>query len=122
MSIRSAVLMLSMGLVVASGVSCGKDSPTAPSRLPQVHVIVIRGANGAFSFDPVNEVAHVGQAVAWRNDDSVSHSLVDQDGLLNTGRIPPGARSGTVALSSPATVEYHCSDDPSMKGLLSVNP
>ena len=122
MSIRSAVLMLSMGLVAVSGVSCGKDSVTAPSGLPQVHVIVIRGANGAFSFDPVNEVVHVGQAVAWRNDDSVAHSLVDEDGLLSTGRIPPGGTSGTVAMSAPATVDYHCSDNPSMHGLLSVNP
>ncbi len=122
MSIRSAALMISIALTAASGVSCGKDLPTGASAVPQVHVIVIRGANGAFSFDPVNEIVHVGQAVAWRNDDSVAHSLVDKDGLLNTGRIPAGATSGTVALSAPATVEYHCSDNPSMKGLLSVNP
>lgn len=122
MSIRSAVLMCSIALSASAGVGCGKDTLTTPSGTPQLHVIAIRGANGAFSFDPVNEVVHVDQAVAWRNDDSVPHSLVDKDGLLNTGRIPPGATSGTVALSSPATVEYHCSDNPSMKGLLSVDP
>jgi plastocyanin len=118
--------MVAIAGVAASGVSCGTDSLTAPSaasaKPPVVHVIAIRGPNGAFSFDPVNEIVRVSQSVAWRNDDSVTHSLVDKDGLLNTGRIAPGATSAIVALSAPATVQYHCSDNPSMKGLLSVNP
>lgn len=122
MSIRSAVLILSLALVTVCSASCGNDLPTAASASSTVHVVVIRGDSGAFSFDPVNEVVQVGQAVAWRNDDSTTHSLVDDHGLLNTGPIRPGATSGTVALSAPATVQYHCSDNPSMKGLLSVNP
>jgi plastocyanin len=122
MSSRSALLLVSLSLTAASGVSCGKDLPTGASAVPQVHIIAIRGDNGAFSFDPVNEVVQVGQAVAWKNQDSVTHSLVDKDGLLSTGRIAPGATSGVVALSAPATVQYYCSDNPAMKGLLSVNP
>ena len=123
MSTRSALLMVSIALTAASGMSCAKDGlPSGASAVPLVHVIAIRGPNGAFSFDPVNEVVQVGQVVAWKNQDTVAHSLVDKDGLLNTGPIAPGARSSTVALSAPATVEYHCSDNPSMKGLLSVNP
>jgi plastocyanin len=118
MSIRRAVLMLSLASMAAFLVSCG-DNPAGPST---VHVVVIRGNSGSFSFDPVNEVVQVGQSVAWRNDDSTAHTLVDDAGMLDTGLIAPGATSARVAYSSPATIQYHCSDQPTMKGLLSVNP
>jgi plastocyanin len=121
MTIRGAVLMLSIASVAAALVSCGGGSgnPTSPS---DIHVIAIRANNGSFSFDPVNEVITVGQSVAWRNDDSMTHAIVDGTGVLNTGNIAPGATSGSVALNAPATIQYHCSIHPSMKGLVSVNP
>jgi plastocyanin len=118
MSIRRAVLMLSLALAAACGSSCGSN-PAGPS---DVHVVVIRGDSGAFSFDPVNEVVHVGQSVAWRNEDSTVHGLVDDNGMLSITSIPPGATSDPVAYSNPVTIQYHCSDQPTMKGLLSVNP
>lgn len=123
MSIRHAVLILSLALMTVPGMSCGND-PTGPSDSgsSEIHIVVIRGPNGAFSFDPVNEVVRVGQKVAWRNEDSTTHALVDDNGLLDTGDIRPGATSRSVALSKSAAVEYHCSDNPSMHGLLSVNP
>lgn len=119
MPIRRAVLMLFLASMAAFLVSCGEDNPAGPS---DVHVVVIRANNGSFSFDPVNEVVRVGQSVAWRNEDSATHTLVDDSGMLNTGGIAPGATSAMVAYSVPATIQYHCSDQPSMKGLLSVNP
>lgn len=118
MSIRRVGLALSLASMAAFLVSCG-DNPAGPS---DVHIVVIRANNGSFSFDPVNEVVRVGQSVAWRNEDSSAHTLVDDAGLLSTATIAPGATSATVAYSTPATIEYHCSDQPSMKGLLSVNP
>jgi plastocyanin len=121
MSIHRAVLAIFLASMAALLVSCG-DNPAGPSGSSAVHIVVIRANSGSFSFDPVNEVVHVGQLVAWRNEDSSTHSLVDDAGMLNTGPIVPGATSAAVAYSTSATIEYHCSDQPSMKGLLSINP
>jgi plastocyanin len=121
MSIRGVAFILSIASVAAAAVSCGggNGGPTSPSNL---HVIVIRANNGSFSFDPVNEVITVGQSVAWRNEDSMTHAIIDGSGVLNTGNIAPGATTGSITLTAPATIQYHCSIHPSMKGLLSVNP
>ena len=117
--------MFLIAVVTAAGVRCG-GSPTSPSgnAKAQVHVVVIRANNGSFSFDPVNEIVQVGQSVAWRNEDSMTHALVDKNGqgLLSTGNIAPGATSAVVSYRTSMTIEYHCSIHPSMKGLLSINP
>jgi plastocyanin len=121
MSMRRVVLILSIASATGAVLSCGgRSSPMSPSEA--LHIIVIRGNNASFSFDPVNEVIQVGQSVAWRNEDSMTHAIVDGNGLLRTGNIGPGATSGSVTLSAPATIQYHCSIHPSMKGLVSVNP
>ena len=123
MTMRGAVLMLSIASLAAALESCGSgDGNGNPASPSDVHVIAIRANNGSFSFDPVNEVIKVGQGVAWRNDDSMTHAIVDGAGLLDTGNIPPGATSTSVTLTAPATIQYHCSIHPSMKGLVSVNP
>ena len=115
------VLILAVAASSALAVSSCSDSPTSPS---DVHTIVIRANNGAFSFDPVNEVVRIGQSVAWRNEDSVTHALVDDagSGVLNTGNIPPGGTTSSFTYATEMTIPYHCSIHPTMKGLLSINP
>jgi plastocyanin len=53
--------------------------------------------------------------VVWRNNDSVTHRIVMNDGTVDTGDIAPGATSAPRQLSNDG-VNYHCSIHPGMIG------
>jgi plastocyanin len=100
------------GLVAVPG--CGDDSmpgTPSPSNTP---TITILGQNGAQSFSP-NPASLGGQQVVFKNNDSVIHRVVLNDGTVDTGNIAPGATSGVVTMPSSGT-NYHCSVHPLMIG------
>jgi plastocyanin len=55
----------------------------------------------------------------WRNNDSVAHRIVFNDGSRDTGDIAPGATTAAITLPNDG-VNYHCSIHPGMIG--SVRP
>jgi plastocyanin len=55
--------------------------------------------------------------VTWRNNDSVAHRIVLNDGTGDTGDIGPGATSRAVRLPA-AGANYHCSIHPGMVGAI----
>jgi plastocyanin len=128
MSIRHAVLIFFVALAGSAAGGCGGSSnPTGPSgnsASSSVRIIVITADHGSFSFVPANEVVRVGQRVAWKNEDSTTHSLVDKygQGLLVTGDIPPGATTPSIAYSTSQTIQYYDVVHTDMKGTLSINP
>ncbi|MCC7010819.1 MAG: hypothetical protein IT184_18550 [Acidobacteria bacterium] len=113
------VCLLTCAVVATSilGGACSKaKSPTEPSANAVV-VHVIR-ENGAQSFNP-NPAAAGGKPVVFKNDDTVTHRVVLNDGSIDTGDIAPGATSTEVTMPSDGT-NYHCSIHPSMIGSVSA--
>lgn len=88
-----------------SGATCtvAADATTAAS------TVTIRD----FAFGPASVTIKAGQAIAWTNADSASHTATTLDGGCDTGTLPKGA---TVALVFPTagTYTYHCKIHASM--------
>jgi plastocyanin len=80
--------------------------------------ISITGQNGASSFSP-NPAAMGGQSVVFKNNDSVAHHPVLNDGSVDFGNVNPGATSQVFAMPGAGT-NYHCTIHPGMIG--AVNP
>jgi plastocyanin len=113
-ALRLAVCSVAL---VAIGSACGDDSnPSGPST-PNVPTINIVGQNGTQAFTP-NPASFGGQTVAFKNNDSVPHRVVLNDGTVDTGDIAPGATSRTVQMPGSGT-NYHCSIHPGMIGAVS---
>ena len=69
-----------------------------------------------FSFTPQPVEAKVGDVVAWKNDDAVSHSATMDDGSCDTNPISAGS-SAMLVFTAPGTYTYHCKIHPTqMKG------
>jgi plastocyanin len=91
-------------------------TPPVTTGTPPV-TITITSQNGAQSFSP-NPASAGGQMVVFRNNDSVAHRVVLNDGSIDTGNINPGATSAAVQMPSAGT-NYHCSVHPGMVGAVS---
>ncbi|MEA2606765.1 MAG: hypothetical protein QOI00_1522 [Chloroflexota bacterium] len=73
-----------------------------------------------FSFSPQPVQAKVGDTVAWKNDDSASHSATMDDNSCDTDAISPGS-AAMLVFTAPGTYTYHCKIHPSqMKGFTVV--
>jgi YVTN family beta-propeller protein len=72
-----------------------------------------------FAFSPTSMTVKAGQAVAFTNTDSVTHTATSTTGAWDSGEIPTGG-SFTVTLDQPGTYTYHCSIHPFMTGTVVV--
>jgi len=102
--------------LILSSCGGGTANPTGPST-PTAITITITRQNGAQSFSP-NPAAAGGQTVVFRNNDSVVHRVLLNDGSIDTGNIAPGATSAPVQMPVSGT-NYHCSVHPDMIGAVS---
>ncbi len=92
-------------------------TPTATARTITVAIVTSSG-NGAFQPNPVS--ASTGDTVMFRNNDSVIHRLVMDDGSMDFGDINPGSTSTRgLLLSSTNPATFHCTLHRTMVG--SVN-
>ena len=78
--------------------------------------------NGSQSFSPNPATVKVGQTVAWKNADAITHTATANGGAFNTGNIAAGATSSPVMMSTAGSFDYHCSIHPTMVGTLTVTP
>ncbi len=125
--VGSSLFFLGAAIVtVVSAAGCGSSysSPSSPSSTPSATadvVITINGINGGMSFSPASATAKVGQTVAWKNGDSITHD-VEQDagGGFDTGGVAGGATSKPIKITTAGALPYHCSIHPSMVGMLTV--
>jgi len=88
--------------VVLALTACGSsssDSPTGPNS--SAATISILGQLGTQSFSP--NPATGGQSVVWRNNDGVTHRILANDGVFDTGAI--GSESGG---APPTCVGDYC--------------
>jgi plastocyanin len=117
------VLTLSAIAFAFTAAACGSDStttnPSMPTTTPDV-TINIQANNGAQSYAPNPATARVGQTVAWRNADTITHTATQDGGSFQTGNIAGGATSTPIMMSSAGTFTYHCTIHPGMVGTLTV--
>jgi plastocyanin len=104
---------------VAAASGCGgSGTPATTPTPPSSPTITIVGQNGTQAFTP-NPASFGGQQVVFKNNDSVTHRVVLNDGSIDTGEIPPGGTSRTVAMPA-AGANYHCAIHPGMIGSTSA--
>jgi plastocyanin len=111
------VLMSAIGF----GTGCGSSSttPTTPTSSADV-TIAIQGNRGNQSFAPDPATVRVGQTVAWRNTDAVTHNATQDLNRFATSNLGGGATSSPITMSTAGTFTYHCSIHPGMVGTLTV--
>lgn len=73
-------------------------------------------------FTPSQITITKGQSVTWTNNDSITHTVVDDlsgTGGPSSGDIAPG-QSYTFTFDKTGSFQYHCSIHPSMRGTIVV--
>jgi|SRR5579872_6877383 len=93
------------------------STPTAPSTgggTGSVVTITITGQNGTLAFNPNPATVSTGAQVQFKNNDTVTHHIMLDDGSGQTADIPPGATSAAVSVGSNKS--YHCVIHPGMVG------
>jgi plastocyanin len=99
-------------------VSCGGGGSTAPTPPPtgggtNTVTITITGQGGVLAFNPNPANVSPGQVVVFKNNDTVAHHVLLDDGT-QTPDIPGGATSAAVAIGN--SKGYHCTIHPGMVG------
>jgi plastocyanin len=120
-----AALAIAAAFVAAScggGSGYGGTPPTAPTGggggggTSTTVTIAITGQGGRAAFTPNPATVAAGQVVVFKNNDSVTHHIILDDGTMQTTDIAPGATSAPVAMGTSGSSSYHCSIHPGMVG------
>lgn len=122
-------LLLPLAIAALLAAGCGSDkNPTAPGGggggggTADV-VINIVANSGASSYSPNPDTVSVGQTVAWKNMDSMTHTATsDVGGVFSSGNIMAGGTCSPITMTAAGSYPYHCSLHPSMTGTLVVKP
>ena len=106
--------------VVSSQCGGGKSEPTPTgpgnNNTPTAVTVSIVGTKGNGSYVPNPVPKASGEVISFKNNDTVVHRIVMDDGSADFGNIAPGATSEAKAVSNS---NFHCTNHPSMVG--SVN-
>jgi plastocyanin len=128
---RTFLLRCVMSAALLAAASCGgggsPSSPSPPTGQPSPQpppsgatTIAIVGDRGSQSFNPNPGTVSQSRTVVWRNNDSIVHRIVLNDGSVDTGNIAPGASTATLTLPTDGT-NYHCSLHPGMIGAINAS-
>lgn len=98
--------LVALSLASLTAVAADKDNRTEVS---------ISG----LQFKPAHIKIHVGDTVAWINNDDRDHTVVSQDGLFKSKNIKAG-KTFEFKFSKPGTYPYGCNYHPRMKGVVVV--
>jgi plastocyanin len=115
--ITLAILAGTMSVMIYS---CSKtdayNPPGSGVDTSSVHKINIQ----ASLFDPASLSMQLGTKVTWTNMDTVSHSIVADDGIsFNSGNISAGG-SFSFTPAASGIYDYHCGLHPTVKGTVYV--
>jgi plastocyanin len=124
--VRPTLVVVACALGALLTVGCGSSSTgvmTGPTPGPvpggSANVtIAIVGMNGSQSFSPNPAAVTQGQTVAFKNNDSTTHHIVQDGGGFNTGDLAPGATSAPIAIGTAGALSYHCTIHPTMVGVI----
>ena len=74
--------------------------------------IIITGQGGKLAFTPNPATIAQGQLVVFKNNDTIAHHVMLDDGTVQTPDIAPGATSAAVAMGLSGATTYHCTIHP----------
>jgi YVTN family beta-propeller protein len=101
-------------IVVQPGMAGAAQAPSAD---PAATTVLIR----AMAFDPSALTVKAGQTVTWVNQDSIAHTVTDDQGGWDSGSLAPGA-SFQHTFAQAGDDSYHCSIHPFMTSKIVVTP
>jgi len=123
---KAALSAVALAAVLAvancGGGSSSSSTPTSPTTTggggatPTTVTITITGQNGKLAFNPNPATVAAGQLVVFKNNDTVAHHVILDDGTMQTADIAPGATSAAVAMGTSGSKTYHCLIHPGMVG------
>jgi plastocyanin len=119
--VRSTIALSLLAVTLALvGAACGSSSPSAPTTTSADVTISMVGNLGSQSFSPNPTTMRVGQTVAWRNADSITHDVAQDAGRFSTPTVSAGTTSAPITMSTAGTFTYHCTIHPGMVGTITV--
>ena len=99
-------------MVVQPGMPAAAQTPTAS---PAANTVAIAG----MAFSPDSITIKAGQTISWTNQDSITHTVTDDQGGWDSGPLAPG-KSYSQTFAKPGQYTYHCSIHPFMTGKIIV--
>src|SRR5689334_7934380 len=112
-SVQTALLILFTATLAAPGARA-QHQPRTRAKSP-ARVVVIK----AVAFQTPELTVSVGDAVVWKNEDSVEHTVTAADHSFDSGHITPNASWRFIA-KKPGRYDYYCTLHPNMKATLTV--
>ncbi len=70
-------------------------------------------------FEPFDTQITVGDTITWMNDDSMAHTVVDDEGVFNSGDIEPG-ESYSYTFDEAGTYTYTAGEDETFEAMITV--
>jgi plastocyanin len=116
LAVTCAVALWSCGSTTATAPS-GTTTPATPST-PATTSIAIVGSSGNTAFSPDVVTASAGDMLVWKNNTTVLHHIVLDDGSV-VGDIQPGGSSSPLALKT-ASGNFHCTIHSTMIGSINT--
>ena len=122
MRIRHVVPFIALvALLAFVGAGCSSSSSSTNSSTNTASATTSSDAVSIqnFAYNPTDLTVAVGTTVTWTNNDSVSHTVIGDNGGPDSGTIAPG---GTYhyTFTTAGTYSYHCAIHPSMTGSVTV--
>jgi plastocyanin len=116
----SAIVLTLLAACTAASACGGKDSsssggtPTTPGTVtPAAVTVSIVATQGNKSYVPNPVSVATAEQVVFKNNDTVVHHIVMDDGSVDFGNLSPGASSQARSVSGG---NFHCANHPSMVG------
>ena len=86
-----------------------------PARAAASHAVAITN----FKFDPADLTIAAGDTVTFTNTDGAPHTVTDDAGGFDTGKLNKGA-SGKLTFATKGEFHYHCNFHRNMKAVIRV--
>ena len=121
-SAHIAVAALASLTIFAAACGGSSSNPSTPTPTPSAGsggLVTVFITNSVFAPTPMT--VSVGQSVNWKNNDSIEHTATFDNGIYESGNIPPlSAHDNPLPMTTKGTFTYHCRIHAGMTGTIVV--
>jgi plastocyanin len=120
-AVASVVVAVALGAAWSRGPQPASAAPSKfdPSGMAPMSETASEVAIQDFAFGPKELSVAAGTTVTWTNSDGFAHSVISQDGVVQSEQIAPGG-TFTFTFDGPGTYAYFCGIHNSMKASITV--